>query len=47
MSSSRQKVKEYINEHTEEIIRFLCDFIGFKSVNPGIPGKGKELEVQN
>lgn len=47
MTSTKEKVIRYIDEKKEEIIDFLCQFIGFKSINPGIPGKGKELEAQN
>jgi len=47
MTSTKEKVIKYIDEKKEEIIDFLCQFIGFKSINPGIPGKGEELEAQN
>ena len=46
MNSAKQRVEEYIDARKEEIIEFLCDFVGFKSINPGIPGKGEELEAQ-
>ncbi len=47
MTSTKEKVIKYIDEKKEEIINFLCQFIGFKSINPGIPGKGEEIEAQN
>ncbi|GAH23793.1 unnamed protein product [marine sediment metagenome] len=46
MNSAKQRVEEYIDARKEEIIEFLCDFVGFKSINPGIPEKGEELEAQ-
>lgn len=47
MTSTKEKVIRDIDEKKEEIIDFLCQFIGFKSINPGIPGKGEEFEAQN
>lgn len=43
----KEKVLGYIDNNKEKIIEFLCQFISKKSINPGTPGKGEELEAQN
>ncbi len=50
MSNSQvqlQKVFGYIDEHADDIIRFLSKMISFPSVNMGTPESGEELEIQN
>ena len=42
----KEKVFDYIEEKKDDIVDFLCRYLEYKSVNPGIPGKGQELEVQ-
>lgn len=42
-----QKVFGYIDEHADDIIRFLSKMISFPSVNMGTPESGEELEIQN
>jgi len=46
MRSITEKISGYIDDKKEEIINFLSEFISFRSVNPGVSGKGEELEVQ-
>ena len=46
MNSIKEKVIRYLSDKEEEIANFLSKFITFKSVSPGIPGQGKELEAQ-
>ena len=46
MDSLKEKVASYIDGHREDIIKFLCAFISFKSVNPSDSGAGKELDAQ-
>jgi len=47
MESAKREILEYLDRNRTEIIDFLCEFISKKSVNPGTPGKGEELEAQN
>ena len=46
MDSLKKKVAQYIDDHSKDIIEFLCDFISYKSVNPSDSGGGEEMEVQ-
>lgn len=46
MNSLYQKVIEYIDRQKTDLVDFLSKLIGFPSVNPGMPGQGKELELQ-
>jgi acetylornithine deacetylase len=47
MKSAKREILEYLEGNRNEIIDFLCEFISKRSVNPGTPGKGEELEAQN
>ena len=40
-----EKVTSYIDEHREDIVNFLGDFIGFPSVNSDKQRGGNELKV--
>ena len=42
----REKVLEYIDNNTEEMIDFLKEYLSYKSINTGEEGQGKEKEVQ-
>jgi acetylornithine deacetylase/succinyl-diaminopimelate desuccinylase family protein len=50
MSKQREALKRvcaYLDQHTGEMVGFLCASIGFASVNDGTPGSGKERELQH
>ena len=47
MESAKKEVLACLDRNRNEIVDFLCEFIGKKSINPGTPGKGEELEAQN
>ena len=46
MRSREKAVTDYIETHREDIVRFLCDFIGYQSIHPVDDEYGKELEAQ-
>jgi len=46
MKSQKKAVVDYIDNHREDVVQFLCDFIGFKSIHPSDDEYGKELEAQ-
>jgi acetylornithine deacetylase len=41
-----ERLTRYIDEHADDIARFLSKMISFPSVNQGIPDSGDELEIQ-
>lgn len=47
MSSQKEKVIQYIDRNTKNIVGFLCEFISKKSINRGTPCTGEELEAQD
>lgn len=42
-----KEVIKYIEKNQDEIVNFLSTLISFQSTNTGIPGQGRELELQN
>ncbi len=47
MESMKKAILDYLEKNRKQIVEFLCEFIAKKSINPGTPGKGEELEAQN
>ncbi|MFW6181250.1 MAG: M20 family metallopeptidase [Spirochaetota bacterium] len=47
MDDMLRKVLDRVEENRDEMIGFLCELIGKKSVNQGTSGTGRELEAQD
>jgi acetylornithine deacetylase len=46
MTSHENAVADYIDDHREDIVQFLCELIGYQSIHPLENEYGRELEAQ-